>query len=381
MKTVCCSNMPFAAEAFSTLGDVLSKDGRALTPSDVRDADLLVIRSTTRVNASLLDGSRVRFVGSGVIGTDHLDIPYLDRRGIRWCAAAGCNANSVSEYLTAALLCLAVRHGFALAGKTIGVIGVGNVGRLVVRKAQAIGLNVLQNDPPRQRAEGEAGFVSLDRVLAGSDIVTLHVPLTAAEPDATRNLADAGFFARLKPGCIFINAARGGIVVTDALLAAMDRGTVAHAVIDCWGGEPAFRLDMLERADLATPHIAGHSFEGKAMGTVIVYREACRFLGIAPTWSHEPMMPPPLVPSLAVRAYGRREEAVLRDLVRPVYDIEADDARLRGGASADPKARAAFFDRLRKDYPMRREFRFTRVTIPDSPALESKAAALGFQVG
>jgi len=379
MKTVCCSNMPFAAEAFQSLGAVLARDGRAITPADVRNADLLAIRSTTRANAALLDGSRVRFVGSGVIGTDHLDIPYLERRGIRWCSAAGCNANSVSEYLTAALLCLAVRHGFALKGKTLGVIGVGNVGRQVVQKAEALGMKVLQNDPPRQRAEGGSAFVSLDRVLAEADIVSLHVPLTAEGPDATRNLADAMFFARMKPGCLFINAARGGVVVTDALLTAMDRGIVAHAVIDCWEGEPAFRQDLLARADLATPHIAGHSFEGKVMGTVMVYREACRFLGVAPSWSHEPLMPPPLVPSLTVSAAGRRTEAVLYDLVKPVYDIEADDVRLRAGAVADDKARASHFDRLRKDYPMRREFRFTRVAIPDSPTLAAQAAALGFQ--
>jgi erythronate-4-phosphate dehydrogenase len=380
MKTVCCSNMPFASDAFGTLGTVLSKDGRTIGPADVRDADLLAVRSTTRVDAALLDGSRVRFVGSGVIGTDHLDVAYLERRGIRWCSAAGCNANSVSEYLTAALLCLAVRHRFTLAGKTIGVIGVGNVGRLVVRKAEALGLTVLQNDPPRQRAESGGAFVSLDRVLAESDIVTMHVPLTAKGSDPTRNMADAAFFARMKPGCVFVNAARGGVVVTDALLAAMDRGAVAHAVIDCWEGEPAFRLDMLKRADLATPHIAGHSFEGKVMGTVIVYREACRFLGVAPSWSHEPLMPPPLAPALTVRAAGRPIEAVLRDLVRPVYDIEADDGRLRAGAVTDDKDRAAHFDGLRKRYPMRREFRFTRVAIPDSPALAAQAAALGFQV-
>ena len=374
--------MPFAREAFSTLGAVAAIDGRMIAPGDVRDADLLAIRSTTRVDASLLDGSSVRFVGSAVIGTDHLDIPYLERRGIRWCGAAGCNAESVAEYVTAALLCLAVRHGLTLAGKTIGVVGVGHVGRLVVEKARALGLRVLRNDPPRQRTEGGREFVSLDQVLAESDILTLHVPLTKTGPDATFRMADSRFFARLKPGCIYLNAARGGVNVTDALLDAMDRGIVARAVIDCWEGEPAFRADLLRRADLATPHIAGHSFEGKVMGTVMVYQEACRFLGVQPTWSHEPMMPPPPVPEVIAETIGRAPEAVLNEIVRQVYDIEADDRRLRDDAAADPQKRADRFDRLRREYPMRREFRFTRATLRNAGAdLNRTVAALGFKVG
>jgi erythronate-4-phosphate dehydrogenase len=286
----------------------------------------------------------------------------------------------VAEYVTAALLRLAVRHRLTLAGKTLGVIGVGHVGRLVVEKAVALGLRVLQNDPPRQRAEG-GGFVPIEQVLAESDILTLHVPLTKSGPDATWRMADARFFERLKPGCIYINAARGGVNVTDALLAAMDRGIVSHAVIDCWEGEPAYRPDLLRRADLSTPHIAGHSFEGKVMGTVMVYREACRFLGVAPAWSHEPLMPPPPVPSLAEDAAGRVSEHVLNAIVAKVYDIEADDRRLRDGAVDDEKKRAAHFDRLRKEYPMRREFRFTRVALSNAtPALRRTLAALGFKV-
>jgi erythronate-4-phosphate dehydrogenase len=315
-----------------------------------------------------------------VIGTDHLDIPYLERRGIRWCGAAGCNAESVAEYVTAALLCLAVRHGFTLAGKTIGVVGVGHVGRLVVEKARALGLRVLQNDPPRQRVEGGTGFVSLEQVLAESDILTMHVPLTKTGPDATFRMADSGFFSRAKPGCIYINAARGGVNVTDALLAAMDRGIVAHAVIDCWEGEPAYRPDLLRRADLATPHIAGHSFEGKVMGTVMVYREACRFMGVLPAWSHEPLMPPPPVPEITTDAAGRSTEAVLHEVVRQVYSIEADDQRLRDGAVADEKTRIGHFDRLRREYPMRREFRFTKTVFHNASAGIARAVVgLGFR--
>jgi len=383
MRTVCASGMPFAGEAFRTLGEAVVLDGRAIAAPDVRGADLLAVRSTTRVGRELLAGSAVRFVGTATIGFDHLDTAWLEQAGIRWRHSPGCNANSVSEYVAAALLWLARRRGVPLRGRTLGVIGVGNVGRLVAAKAEALGLRVLRNDPPRERAEGAGGpapFVPLPRLLDESDAVTLHVPLTREGPDATFHMADAAFFARLKPGATFINSARGPVVETGALLAAIDGGRVAHAVIDTWEGEPAFRADLLGRADLGTPHIAGYSYDGKVAGTVRVYEEACRFLGIEPAWSPEGLLPPPPVPDVAIEAAGVPEEAVLHALVRVVYDIEADDARLREGAGLPEARRAAHFDRLRKEYPERREFRFTRARLAGGPPeLVRAAAALGFQ--
>ncbi|MCL2103724.1 MAG: 4-phosphoerythronate dehydrogenase, partial [Kiritimatiellaeota bacterium] len=275
MKIVCDKNMPYAFEAFSTLGDVTLKDGRQITAEDVRDAEALFTRSTTKINASLLDGSAVRFYGTAVIGTDHIDIPYLESRGIAWTAAPGCNAESVANYVTAALLSLGV-----WGGMTLGVIGVGNVGRRVCRHGGGLGLRVLANDPPRMRDPNDAEaarFVSLDHLLAESDIVTCHVPLTRDGQDATFHLFDTPRFAMMKPGAIFINAARGGVADTDALIAALGGGRVAHAVIDCWEGEPAYPPDLLARADIATPHIAGHSYEGKVNGTAMIYRAACAF--------------------------------------------------------------------------------------------------------
>jgi len=414
MKVLCSSNMPFAREAFSTLGDVTVLDGRAITAQDVRDAEILAIRSTTRVDAELLAGSAVRFVGTATIGTDHMDIDYLDNAGIRWCYSPGCNANSVSEYITAALLCLAGRHGFTLAGKTIGAIGVGKVGSLVVEKATALGMRVLPNDPPRQRAEGgtsladrvsaahdegagqgsalpinhqpltinHSSFVSLDQVLAEADVISLHVPLTREGRDATYHLANEPCFERMKPGTVFLNASRGAVVDTDALLAAMDRGRVAHAVIDTWEGEPNYRTDLLKRVDLGTTHIAGHSFEGKYVGTLMVYREACKFLRKPPTWTPDSLLPPPVVSEVAVEATEDEEEAVLRHIVKQVYDIEADDQRMRASAMKGPEERTIDFDTLRKDYPMRREFRFTRVNLQNASArLRKKTADLGFMIG
>jgi erythronate-4-phosphate dehydrogenase len=381
MRIICSTNMPFVEEAFGTLGETVVREGRRLTAAEVRDADLLAVRSTTRINRALLEGSRVRFVGTATIGTDHLDIPYLEQAGIAWCYAPGCNANSVSEYIAAALLCLAQRHGFTLAGLTIGVVGIGNVGRRLVAKMQALGLNVLMNDPPRERAGDGGPYVPLEALLAASDIVTVHVPLTKEGLDRTWHLADAAFFGRMKPGSIFLDAARGAVVDTDALLAALKSGRLRHALLDTWEGEPAYRRDILERVDLATPHIAGYSFEGKVMGTVQVYREACRFLGVPAAWSHEPLMPPALVPSVSVEAGGRPDEAVLWEVVRQIYDIEADDRRFRETAVADEAERMRQFDRLRKDYPERREFPYTAVAVRNgSPRLTAALEGLGFRV-
>ena len=379
MKIVCDKNMPYAAESFGTLGQVTLKGGRQISPADVRDADALMTRSTTRVNRSLLEGSAVRFYGSGVIGTDHIDIPYLESRGIAWSAAPGCNAESVANYVTAALLWLVGRYGLTLEGKTIGVIGVGNVGRRVCTHARALGLRVLACDPPRQRnaADREAqGFAGLGQITAEADIITCHVPLTKEGPAATYHLLQAAEFARMKPGVIFINAARGPVIATDALLAAL--GTrVAHAVIDCWEGEPAYRSDLLARADLATPHIAGHSFEGKVNGTAMVYRKACAFFGAEASYPFA--LPPPPVPLWQADAAGQRDEDALRRLVLSVYDIEADSQRLKASCVADAAARAAAFDAQRSDYPMRREFASTRVEIAHASAtLLAKINGLGF---
>lgn len=399
MKIICSTNIPYAEEAFRPLGDLTILSPKEITADRVRDTDVLMIRSTLRVNRALLEGSRVRFVGTATIGTDHLDLDYLKQAGITWCAAPGCNANSVSEYVTAALLCLGKRHNFTLEGKTIGVVGVGNVGRRVVQKAQAMGMRVLQNDPPRRKAENNPVFLPLEQVLAEADILTLHVPLTKTGPYPTWHLADQRFFEQLKPGVVWLNAARGAAMDSDAFLQARANGKVAGAVLDTWEGEPAFRTDVLAKADIATPHIAGHSFEGKVMGTVMVYHALCRFLDIKPTWTSngqlppEGQLPPPLVPEIrldlpaalrpAMQASpAGSDEAALWQIVRAVYDIEADDQRLRAGALADPKTRGEHFEQLRKNYPIRREFRFTHVVLPPGHSrLETKIRNLGFKQG
>lgn len=388
MKIVCDKNMPYALESFSTLGDVTLVPGREISAAHVRDAELLITRSTTQINAALLNGSALKFYGSGVIGTDHIDFEALERLGIQWATAPGCNAISVGNYVTAALLWLGGRYGFELAGKSVGVIGVGNVGRQVCRFCRAMGMRVLANDPPRQRdaADVEAlSFVTLKQILAEADVITCHVPLNREGADRSVHLLGAVELAQMKAGVILINAARGEVVDNQALLEVLG-SRVSHAVLDCWEGEPDYRADLMERVDLGTPHIAGHAYEGKVNGTAMVYRAACDFLGVTP--SYDFALPTPPVPLIKVNALvdsaspnpvWRSDEDVLRELVLKVYDIEADSERLRTTCAARRAERIIAFDTLRNTYPMRRQFASTRVEIDGArEPLLSKIRGLDF---
>ena len=364
MKIVADPNIPYIREAFAALGEITLVPGRQLTAAHVHDADLLLVRSVTPVNAALLDGSQVKFVATATIGFDHVDVAYLAARGIGFVTAAGSNANSVAEYICATLLELAHRKNFRLRDKTLGVVGVGNVGRQVVRYARALGLRVLPNDPPRQRAETLPDFVSLERICTTADIITLHVPLTQTGPDATVRLLDP---SRLSHRPILINSARGAVLDNAALLTA----NLTGLELDVWENEPNIRSELLDRVDLGTPHIAGQSFDGKVNGTVMIYEAVCRYLGVPAPW--RPVLPAPPVPRLVVTlGRGEDEEDVLRRIIRQVYSITADDARLRAGFQE--------FEKLRMEYPVRREFFNTELVVPETLAnLREKFTALGFR--
>lgn len=371
MNILCASSLTLGREIFSALGDVTCLPESAIDAAAVRDVDVLATRSKVKVNRALLEGSKVRFYGTATAGTDHMDIAWLDQAGLRWTAAPGCNANSVAEYIVCAILRDAVLRGIRLEGLTLAVIGVGQVGRRVVAKARALGLKTLLSDPPREDAEGSAGFSTVDAMLPQADIVTFHVPLTSGVKHPTAGMVDAAFFAKLKPGCLFLNASRGEIVDEDALLSALDRGTIRNMVLDVFDNEPDIREDVLARAELGSPHIAGHSYEGKLNGTVMVYEAACRFLGV------EPKLPPSALPRIEVPvdAAGRRDEEVLHDIVRRAYDIERDDRILRAGAGTV----AQRFQKHRGNYPDRFEFPCHHVQVTGgSASLLAKLKGLGF---
>jgi erythronate-4-phosphate dehydrogenase len=357
-------NIPYAREAFGTLGEVRLAHGRKIARADLADVDLLVVRSITRVDAALVEGSRVRFVGTATSGADHLATPDLDRLGIAWYAALGCNANAVAEYMTAAWLTLAQRRGETLAGRRVGVVGVGHVGSLVVAMARALGMEPVLNDPPKAREAGSGRYRPLDALL-DCDIVTCHTPLTVDGLDPTYRLIGEALFSRLKPGAWFCNAGRGEVVDEAALHRALDAERLGAVVLDVWDHEPEIDGRLLARVDIATPHIAGYSLEGKLNGTDLVYRAACRFLGIGPIW-RAAAAAPPRPEGLPLRGFVRGDDTLrhldregvsaLADAVAAVYPILRDDEALRRTAEMDAAERGRAFDLLRKTYPTRREF-------------------------
>ena len=380
MKILVDENIPFGREAFGRLGDVVAMHGRKMDAAAVRDADLLIIRSITKVGRDLLDGSRVRFVGTCTIGTDHVDEAYLRERGIAFASAPGCNANSVAEYVVCALLVLARRGGCRLEGKTIGVVGIGNVGGRVVAKCEALGMKVLQNDPPLARLfPCEKRFLPLEALME-SDFISLHVPLTKTGADKTWHMADAAFLERMKLGAVLFNTCRGA-VLDSAAIPPRDFRLPQSLVLDVWEGEPAIDAAILDRAALGTPHIAGYSYDGKVNGTTMVYQAACKAVGAAPDWDARPLLPPSPHARLTLDATGRDDEDVLREAALAVYDIEADDRRLRAIAGLPAGERGAYFDRLRKEYPQRREFQNSTITLRGgSVIIRQKLAGIGFKL-
>ena len=378
MKIIADENIPYVKEAFSTLGEVSLLPGRKMDGASVSDADVLLVRSVTEVNEALLEGSRIGFVGTATIGTDHIDQSFLESRGIGFASAFGSNANSVAEYVVAALLNLAGRKGFRLRDKAIGVIGVGNIGSRVVRMAEALGMTVLQNDPPLKRKTRAPRFLPIDSLFE-ADILTLHTPLTMKGRDATYHMVNERFFDGVKPGSILINTSRGPVVETEALHKAVDYERLSLVVLDVWENEPHIDTSLLERVTLGTPHIAGYSLDGKANGAEMIYQALCKFLGQEPKWRAKDSLPPP-VPQIEVEVAGRDDEDVLREAVGKVYDIERDDAALREILKVPEAERGWFFDRRRKEYPIRREFFNTTLILKDgSKDLQRKFAALGFQ--
>ncbi|MDE3056995.1 MAG: 4-phosphoerythronate dehydrogenase [Bacteroidota bacterium] len=383
MKAVVDKNNPLVAETFRQFGEVLPLGTKDITRESVRNADILVVRSETKVTRELLDGSSVKFVGTATIGTDHVDAEYLRSRHIGFASAPGSNANSVAEYMVASLLLLARRKGFSLKGKTIGVVGVGNVGSKVVRNAQAMGMTVLKNDPPLARATGDSSFLPLGELM-DADIITLHVPLTKTGPDATHHLFDAPRIHKMKREAILINTARGSVIEGKALLNTLAGGHLAGAVLDVWENEPAIDISLLEKADISTSHIAGYSFDGKLAAVRQIYSAACKFFGEKENWGLETLIPKPAMERIAIPPELSRNESreeILYSLVRQCYDIECDDRSLRDIRNVSEEEQRLYFRRLRTEYRIRREFFNTTVELPvRMNSLREILTAFGFRV-
>ena len=380
MRVVVDKNNPLVGEAFRQFGDVQALATREITKETLRDADMIIIRSETKVTKDLLEGSKVKFVGTATIGTDHVDLEYLKSRGIGFASAPGSNANSVAEYFVSAVLTLAKDKGFTLSGKALGVVGVGNVGSKIVRNARALGMNVLQNDPPLARETADPSYLPLDKLM-DADIITLHVPFTKSGSDPTYHLFDAPRIKKMKRGAILMNTARGAVVDGDALKDAIERKHLGGALLDVWEGEPLIDIDLMKKVDIGTSHIAGYSFDGKLAAVKMMYSAACKFFGQPEMWTPGHSLPKPTVERIIVPPTVESPEVILRKIVCQCYDIGYDDRALRSIADVSSEDRRWFFACLRAGYRVRREFSNTIVKLPDSlTALMEPLRTIGFRV-
>lgn len=338
MKVIIDNKIPFIQEAIHQIADeVIYAPGKDFTPALVKDADALIIRTRTRCNRALLQGSSVRFIATATIGFDHIDTEYCREAGIAWSNAPGCNSASVAQYLMSSLLLLQLIRGKQLQGLTLGIIGVGNVGTKIIQVAQELGMRVLLNDLPRQDKEGNANFNSLQTLAEECDILTYHVPLYKEGKYKTLHLADDAFFRSLKRCPVIINTSRGEVIETNALLNALENNLISDAIIDVWENEPDINLTLLNKAFLGTPHIAGYSADGKANATRMSLDALCRFFHLKADYRITPPEPENPVITAATPA-----EAYLQ-----MYDPRRDSEAL--------KAHPELFETLRGDYPLRRE--------------------------
>ncbi|UVJ42505.1 4-phosphoerythronate dehydrogenase PdxB [Pseudomonas sp. LS1212] len=376
MLIVADENIPLLEAFFEGFGEIRRLAGRSIDRAAVQDADVLLVRSVTRVDRALLEGSRVRFVGTCTIGTDHLDLGYFAEAGIHWSSAPGCNARGVVDYVLGSLLTLAELEGVDLARRTYGVVGAGEVGGRLVKVLRGLGWEVLVCDPPRQAQEG-GDYVSLESIVQACDVISLHTPLSKEGPLATWHLLDAERLARLKPGSWLINASRGPVVDNAALRELLLERVDLQAVLDVWEGEPQVDLALAKLCVLATPHIAGYSLDGKQRGTAQIYQAFCAWRGVPEQVQLADLLPRPWLAQVNLQAETDPAWA-LAMLCRGVYDPRRDDADFRRSLSDVTAEQRAGFDALRKHYPARREIEGLRVQIEgQSPVLEQLVDALG----
>jgi erythronate-4-phosphate dehydrogenase len=338
MKIVIDKQIPYIEDAVRSISDnVLFLEGKEFTPEVVRDADALILRTRTRCNRQLLEGSNVKFIATATIGFDHIDADYCRESNIEWSNAPGCNAGSVAQYIESSLRLIERHAARPLSEMTIGVVGVGHVGSRVAEVARELGMKVLFNDPPRAEREGSDAFCSLEQIAEECDVITFHTPLIREGQHSTFHLADTDFFRSLKRRPYIINSSRGEVVSNDALLQALSSGTIRQAVVDVWENEPNINLDLLREVLIGTPHIAGYSADGKVNATVMSLNSLCRFFGIDREFHIEPPAPAERV----IRAHSL-SEATLR-----MYNPEDDCRKLR----EHPES----FEQIRNHYPIRRE--------------------------
>ena len=376
MLIVADENIPLLDAFFAGFGEIRRVPGRSIDRATVEQADVLLVRSVTNVNRALLEGSKVRFVGTCTIGTDHLDLEYFNEAGITWSSAPGCNARGVVDYVLGSLMTLAEIEGVDLTQRTYGVVGAGEVGGRLINVLKGLGWNVKVCDPPRQAAEG-GDYVSLEQIIEQCDVISLHTPLTRSGNSATWHLFDQQRLQQLKPGAWLINAARGPVVDNAALREVLLEREDLQAVLDVWEAEPEVDVALAELCVLATPHIAGYSLDGKQRGTAQIYQAYCEFIDQPASIQLNDLLPAPWLSQVTLHADSDPAWA-LAMLCRGVYDPRRDDADFRRSLVGSVAEQRAAFDVLRKQYPVRREIEGLKVRIEGhSPTLRQIVTALG----
>lgn len=348
MKFIADRAIPHISEAFSTLGDVTLLPASEILPAALAGADGLVTRTTVKISADLLSGSSIRFIGTATIGTDHIDLPYLKKEGIHLVSAPGCNANAVGEYVLTALLALQRKKGLSLQNRTLGIIGAGNTGKAVKKKVEALGISCLMNDPPLAEQSTPGTYLELSDLLSRVDIVSVHVPLTRSGKHPTYHLVNEQVLGQMKPGTILINTSRGEAIDGNALK--KRHGHLAGIILDVWENEPLIDPDLISSVDIATPHIAGYSIEGKIGATEAIYQQACDFFKLPQTWQMNTALAGYGTPQLVIS----KGNSPLEEAIGQAYDIRVDDESVRRFPTRDKPGE--YFANLRNQYHFRREF-------------------------
>lgn len=389
LKIVADQQIPYLQQAFSKFADVVVYNYPEITAQNICDADVLLVRSVTRVDQQLLQGSQIKFVASATSGLDHVDLNYLQSNNIGFADARGSNARAVAEYVLSCLCVFADQYDLQIKGLSIGVVGCGRVGGLFVSMLEAIGAKVMMNDPPLNDLLGRSGsgypqdingverYYELEALL-DVDMLTLHVPLTTAMPYPTKHLLDADFLKRMKADTILVNTARGGVIDESALKRHLSQHAHARVALDVWQGEPEIDVDLLTHVDIATPHIAGYSAAAKLSASAMVFKSVCAFFGIDEEFNL--CLPDDLVPELLVPDELEDEEAVKMAIIA-AYDVRKDSLALRDLLTVGAEGRDICFREMRRDYPLRRGISSITVICPeDRKVLRQQLQQLGFSV-
>jgi len=384
MKIIADQQIPHVAQAYSEFAEVTLCNGREITAEKIQHADVLLLRSVTVADANLLEGSQVKFVASATSGVNHIDLDYLQQNNIGFAHAMGSNARSVAEYVLSSLFVLADRNDFKFKGKTAGVIGCGEVGSRVVELLETMGVKTIINDPPLKAAFGkdESGDAQYRDIheLFSADIITLHVPLTSDGPYPTQDLIDMEFLSQLNDEVILINTARGGVINETALKNHLACHKDMKVVLDVWKDEPDIDIGLLTQSDIGTPHIAGYSADGKIYATEMIFESICDFFKLDYKW--DPVFELPAANNLELPLESELDDQdAIQMAILASYDVRGDSASLRQLPGISIEQRGQYFDELRKNYPVRREFPATVFHLPEGrKILAEKLKQLGFNV-